>query len=592
MGIEANLTASNLTLVAKIYAANGTTRGALLASVATNFADAGTRFYDVPINFTFSAGANYDVAIGFLPGASLDVRFFEFDPAMFGSQPFNVGGLVRVIDGEASGSAGNYVMPHMRFNGGAPIINGPPLIGSQPTNQTVLAGATAAFSVEAIGGFPLNYQWRLNGIALPGATNQTLVLNNVLPTNAGTYRVIISNAFGDTTSAPATLTVIVQAPVITGQPASQAVLGGGSVTLSATATGVPTPTYQWKRDGADLPGATNSILALYNVSAADAGTYKVIVRNVAGTVTSLPARLTVNILPPQITLQPVSQSVLRGTNVTFTVAATGAPAPTFQWRFNDTDLAGETGTSLTIRQPTTASAGRYTVRVSNSGGAVMSLAAELTVVESIALAEALDMPGLLWRSGGAMPWFGQPTISRDGVDAGHSGGAGDSHESWLETTVTGPGTVSFWWKVSSELGFDRLNFSAGNLPLATISGETEWQALSFPVSDGQQTLRWSYAKDGSARDGADAGWLDQVVITTSPALVVRAAIVGADVRISFPTAPGRRYRVERANDLTHSIEWLPVAGAENLLGTGVTLDVLDVGGAGFAQRFYRVTLQP
>jgi hypothetical protein len=592
MGIEANLTTANLTLVAKVYAANGTTRGALLASIATNFADAGTRFYDVPINFTFSAGANYDVAIGFLPGSSLDIRFFEFDPTMFGSQPFNVGGLVRVIDGESGGSAENYVMPHMRFNGGALIINGPPLIGSQPTNQTVLAEGTAAFSVEAIGGLPLNYQWQLNGTAIPGATNQTLVLNNVLPTNAGTYRVIISNVFGETASAPATLTVIVQAPVITAQPASQAVLGGGSVALSVTATGVPAPTYQWKRDGADIPGATNSTLALNNVSAADAGTYKVIVRNFAGTATSLPARLTVNILPPQITLQPVSQSVLRGTNVTFTVAATGAPAPTFQWRFNDTDIPGETGTSLIIRQPTTASAGRYAVRVSNSGGAVMSLAAELTVLESIALAEALDMPGLLWRSDGATPWFGQPTTSHDGVDAGHSGGAGDSHESWLETTVTGPGTVSFWWKVSSELGFDRLNFSAGNLPLATISGETEWQALSFPVSDGQQTLRWSYAKDGSARDGADAGWLDQVIITTSPALVIRATIVGADVRISFPTAPGRRYRVERADDLTRSIEWRPVAGAENLLGTGVTLDVLDAGGAGFAQRFYRVTLQP
>jgi hypothetical protein len=237
-------------------------------------------------------------------------------------------------------------------------------------------------------------------------------------------------------------------------------------------------------------------------------------------------------------------------------------------------------------------AGRYTVRVSNSGGVVTSLVAELTVVESIALAEALDMPGLLWRSGGAASWFGQPMISHDGVDAGRSGGASDSHESWLETTVTGPGTVSFWWKVSSELGFDRLNLSVGNLPLATISGETDWQALSFPVADGPQTLRWSYAKDGSAHDGADAGWLDQVVITTTPALIVRAAIVGADVRISFPTVPGRRYRVERADDLTHSIEWLPVAGAENLLGTGLTLEVLDAGGAGFAQRFYRVTLLP
>jgi hypothetical protein len=152
--------------------------------------------------------------------------------------------------------------------------------------------------------------------------------------------------------------------------------------------------------------------------------------------------------------------------------------------------------------------------------------------------------------------------------------------------------VSFWWKVSSEFGFDRLNFSVGNQSLATVSGETDWQARSFPLPEGPQTLRWSYAKDGSARDGADAGWLDQVVITTSPALVVHAIIVGADVRISFPTSPGRHYRIDRADDFTHSIQWFPVAGAENLLGTGLTMEVLDAGGAGFAQRFYRVTLLP
>jgi hypothetical protein len=475
---------------------------------------------------------------------------------------------------------------------GTPVLPTPPLIVQQPDSQAVDAGSAVIFSVVAAGTAPLSYQWQFNGTPIPGATNQTLLLDYVLPADAGDYTAEVSNPLGTVTSAPATLTVTVQAPVITAQPASQAVLGGGSVVLSVAATGVPAPTYQWRLDGADIPGATNSTLALNNVTAADAGTYKVIVRNLAGTVTSLPARLTVNIVAPQITLQPASQSVLRGTNATFTVAATGAPAPAYQWRFNDTDLAGETGASLTIRQPTAASAGRYTVRVSNSGGAVTSIAAELTVIESIALVEALDMPGLLWLSGGAMPWFGQPMISNDGADAASSGGAGDSLESWLETTVTGPGTVSFWWKVSSELGFDRLNFSVDNLPMAVISGETEWQALSFPLAAGPQTLRWSYAKDGSARDGADAGWVDQVIVTTTPALIVHAAIIGADVRISFPSASGQRYRVERTGDLAQPAGWQPVAGAENLLGTGATLEVLDAGGAGFEQQFYRVTLLP
>lgn len=475
---------------------------------------------------------------------------------------------------------------------GTPVVPTPPLITQPPASQTVPAGSSASFTVVAVGSVPLSYQWHFNGTAIAGATNQSLTLDYALPNHAGEYTVVVSNSLGTALSPPAALTVTVQAPVITMQPASQTALGGSSVALSVVAVGVPAPTYQWRLNGADIPGATNATLALHDVTAAHAGTYKVVVRNVAGTVTSLPARLTVNIVPPQITLQPVSQTVLRGTNVTFAVSATGAPPPAYQWRFNDTDLAGQTGPSLTILQPTAASAGRYTVRVSNDGGAVISEAAELTIVESIALAEALDQAGVIWRSGGSAPWFGQPMTSRDGVDAASSGGTADNRESWLETTVTGPGTVSFWWKVSSELGFDRLNFSVGNQSLASVTGETDWQTHSFPLSDGPQNLRWNYAKDGSARDGADAGWLDQVVITTSPALIVRAVIVGADVRLSFPTSPGRRYRVERADALTPTIEWQPVAGAEDLLGTGVTLEVLDSGGAGTAQRFYRVALLP
>jgi hypothetical protein len=475
---------------------------------------------------------------------------------------------------------------------GTPVVPTPPLIVQQPGSQTIPAGSAAAFAVVARGTTPLSYQWQFNGASIPDATNATLSLGYVLPANAGDYTVVISNPLGTVTSDPATLAVMVQAPVITTQPASQSVLGGGSVALSVTASGVPSPTYQWKRDGVDIPGATNSTLALNDVTLADAGSYKVIVRNFAGNATSLPARLTVNILPPQITLQPASQTVLRGTNVTFAVVATGAPAPSYQWRFNGTNLTGETNPSLTIHQPTPSNAGLYTVRVSNSGGAVISMAAELTVIESVALAEALDLPGLLWRSGGGASWFGQPMISRDGMDAASSGGTSDSRDSWLETTVTGPGTVSFWWKVSSELGFDQLTFSVGSAPLAAISGETEWQALSFTLSDGPQTLRWSYAKDGSFRDRADAGWVDQVMVTTTPALVIHAAIVGADVKISFPSAPGRRYRVQHTDGLSHFIEWQPVSGAENVLGTGLRLDVLDAAGAGSAQRFYRVLLLP
>jgi hypothetical protein len=85
----------------------------------------------------------------------------------------------------------------------------------QPQDQTVMVGGTAAFSVTATGTPPLAYQWRFDGTPIPGATNDTLVLNNVQTNAAGQYAVTVSNPSGTTNSLPATLTV---APLTPEQP--------------------------------------------------------------------------------------------------------------------------------------------------------------------------------------------------------------------------------------------------------------------------------------------------------------------------------------------------------------------------------------
>ena len=71
-----------------------------------------------------------------------------------------------------------------------------------------------------------------------------------------------------------------------------------------------------------------------------------------------------------------------------------------------------------------------------------------TLPVPMGLAEALDTTGLAWTAGGAAPWFGQTTITHDGVDAARSGFISDSQESFVEAAVTGPGLLNFWWKVS------------------------------------------------------------------------------------------------------------------------------------------------
>jgi hypothetical protein len=109
------------------------------------------------------------------------------------------------------------------------------------------------------------------------------------------------------------------------------------------------------------------------------------------------------------------------------------------------------------------------------------------------------------------------------VDAAQAGSIGNSSETILQTIVTnsGPtaGTVSFWWKISSEAGFDTLEFrNNGNL-LATISGEVGWEQRTFTASPGTNVLQWRYSKDSSNSGGADTAWVDQSAFTSGPPVI-------------------------------------------------------------------------
>ncbi|NOS72456.1 MAG: hypothetical protein HOP33_21355 [Verrucomicrobia bacterium] len=126
---------------------------------------------------------------------------------------------------------------------------------------------------------------------------------------------------------------------------------------------------------------------------------------------------------------------------------------------------------------------------------------------------ALDTTGLTWSSSGNINWGIQTSVTHDGADAARSGAIADSQSSSLATTVSGPGALMFWWKVSSETNFDSLRFylDAVEQPAAPrISGEVNWQQRVVTVPAGSHSLTWTYAKDGSLFTGSDAGWLDQV----------------------------------------------------------------------------------
>jgi uncharacterized repeat protein (TIGR03803 family) len=179
---------------------------------------------------------------------------------------------------------------------------------------------------------------------------------------------------------------------ITGQPLPQSVYAGANALFTVATSGSAALSYQWQENGTNLVngsgifGANSSVLLVSNIVPAEAGLYSVIVSNVYNSVTSTPALLTVNVSQPLITSQPASETVVAGVTASFSVTAAGDAPLTYQWQDNGVNLADGAGISgsakatLTLASVSLASAGTYSVIVSNALGGVTSSNALLTVV--------------------------------------------------------------------------------------------------------------------------------------------------------------------------------------------------------------------
>ncbi len=227
-----------------------------------------------------------------------------------------------------------------------------PAVIVQPLTQTATNGNNVILSMAAGGQPPLTYQWRLNGTNVSGNTNNTLTLPSVTTSNAGSYSVVVSNNLGSITSSNAVLTVIFP-PAFTTQPTNQTVIAGGGAVFGASVTGAAPLAFHWRQnntnliDGGNISGATTSTLTLTSTVATNAGSYTLFATNIYGAATSSVATLTVN-LPPTITSPLATQTAQCGSNVTYSVTASGTPPLSYQWSLDGAVINGITATNLSI----------------------------------------------------------------------------------------------------------------------------------------------------------------------------------------------------------------------------------------------------
>jgi RHS repeat-associated protein len=294
-------------------------------------------------------------------------------------------------------------------------------IKAQPQSTTVDEGSSASFTASSPANSVATVQWQVssNGgttwandttdsattSSESGNTRSTLTVESTTRSESGSeYRAIFTNAAGSATTNPAALTVDWTGPITT-QPESKLVNEGQSVSFTAAASSNPTATVQWQlstngggtwsNDATDSGNTTGTLTVSSAKTTQNGYEYRAVFTNVAGSVTSNAATLTVESIAA-VTTQPQNQTVNEDTSASFTATADGYPTPSVQWQVsttggliwdNDstdkatsTPEAGQITSTLTVSSAVRSENGyEYRAIFTNTAGSATSNAATLTV---------------------------------------------------------------------------------------------------------------------------------------------------------------------------------------------------------------------
>lgn len=250
------------------------------------------------------------------------------------------------------------------------------VVGVTATNNVLLNGFRVQIKSDQFG---VAQSYAFNGLP-PGLSGslQGVVLGT--PTQTGVFPISVTgwqfaHQVGFTSSGGLTLTVLGGTPLVAidQEPTNVTVVAGAPFSVGVRASG-QNLLYRWLKDGASVNAATNPVFSVASAQLSDAGAYAAIVSSGSLSVTSNPAVVTVNPVPPQFGPQPAAQEVYAGEAVTLAVTASGTGPLVYHWSFGGQPLSGGTNGALTLPSAGAANAGVYQVVVNGPGGFAITTA--------------------------------------------------------------------------------------------------------------------------------------------------------------------------------------------------------------------------
>ena len=409
-------------------------------------------------------------------------------------------------------------------------------VGESFAAAIAVTGAPAvAASYEVTGSIPAGLTFaNLSGDTVNGAT---LTISGT-PTEAGEFTMMIrawKNANKTGQGGTPTFNYVINveaatatAPMITDQPDSISVPEGGTATFELEGNGDPDPTFQWRKNGVDIPGATDSTLTITSVTPSDAGTYSVVVTNSAGSATSDDATLTVTD-PPAIAIstQPAATDAVAGSTAAMSVIASGGGSLSYQWfRYKNGEgqspVAGATDASLEISPVVASDMGFYFVRVTSGTTSVDSDYAILTLQGGTSRLANLSTRGSVPAGGELTPGF---VLRGDGSKDLVIRAVGPELADFGVTTAMDDPTLSLvpLGGSAAQLTNDNWQDSANSAELATKSASLG----AFPLNEG--SLDASVLTSVSLPNSAGSkGFTVQITSTSGAAGIALAEVYDPD----------------------------------------------------------------